>query len=38
VAQAAVATDLHQALDVLGALAAQIALDDVVAVDDVAEL
>src|SRR3954447_1081124 len=38
VAQPAVAADLHQALDVLRTLAAQVALDDVVAVDQVAEL
>src|SRR4051812_5349981 len=37
-ADPAVATNLHQPLDVLAALAPQIALDDVVAVDDVAEL
>src|SRR3712207_763623 len=37
-AQAAVAADLHQALDVLGALAPQIALDREVGVDEVAEL
>ena len=36
--QAAVAPDLHQPLDVLAALAPQVTLDDVVAVDDVAEL
>src|SRR3954463_279236 len=38
VAQAAVAADLHQALDVLRALAAQVTLDHVVTVDDVAQL
>jgi hypothetical protein len=38
VAQAAVAADLHQALDGLGALAAEVALNGVVAVDQVAEL
>src|SRR3954451_8569356 len=38
VAHAAVAADLHQALDRLGALAPQIALDGVVAVDQVAQL
>src|SRR3954447_11693384 len=38
VAQAAVAADLHQALDVLRALAAQVALDREVVVDQVAEL
>src|SRR2546421_402436 len=35
---AAIAADLHQALDVLGALTAQVALDHVLAVDQVAEL
>src|SRR3712207_1487080 len=38
VAQAAVAADLHQALDVLRALAAKVALDGQVRVDVVAEL
>ena len=38
VADAAVAADLHQALDGLGALAAEVALNGVVAVDQVAEL
>src|SRR3954452_11805277 len=38
VAHAAVGADLHQALDVLGALAAQIALDREVVVDRVTEL
>src|SRR3954451_9143812 len=37
-AQAAVAADLHQALDVLGPLAPQVTLDDQVVVDRVAEL
>src|SRR3954463_16270327 len=38
VAQPAVAADLHQALDVLGALASQVALDGQVLVDVVAQL
>src|SRR5262249_35371112 len=38
VAQAAIAADLHQALDRLRALAAQITLDRDVAVDEVAQL
>src|SRR5262249_42606703 len=37
VAQAPIATDLLQPLDVLRALAAQITLDDVAVVDDVAQ-
>ena len=37
-ADAAVAADLHQALDVLGVLAAQVALDGEVALDEVADL
>ena len=37
-AQATVGPDLHQALDVLGALAAQVAFDGEVVVDRVAEL
>src|SRR5918911_950024 len=38
VAQAAVAADLHQALDVLRALAAEVALDRQLGVDEVAQL
>src|SRR5829696_7085428 len=38
VADPAVAADLHQTLDGLGALAAEVALDGVVAVDEIAQL
>src|SRR4051812_17666782 len=37
-AQTSIASDLHQALDGLGPLAAEVALDDQIAVDDVTEL